>query len=243
MRRSALAMLALGWCLATGGTAAQETDQEAMVRGLLSEDPEIVLRAYGLLPLVYVHDAPGLGTKFQEGYEVTAELAEALAEAYEREAMLGSPNGELSIGLLTAVIATRHPSTIGTLTRALWGNYFAVQALLDFGPTVLPGVVDLALSPEATPYEAEGAMFALKAAVERWDGELGPEIRGAMKEAAILHLEGAPDSFASAGEESGHMRDFLFDGAVALAEVLRDPELTAIARNARHPSTGKPGIP
>ena len=86
-------------------------------------------------------------------------------------------------------------------------------------------------------------MRALETAAERWDGELGLEIREAMKEAAILHLEGAPDGFVSAAQASGTMRDFLFDGAVALAKLLRDPELTAIARKARHPSTGRPGIP
>ena len=72
--------------------------------------------------------------------------------------------------------------------------------MLHLGPSVLPGLVELALSPEATPYEAHGAMFALKTAAERWDGELGPEIREAMKKAAILHLEGAPDGFASAAD-------------------------------------------
>ena len=73
----------------------------------------------------------------------------------------------------------------------------------------------------------------------------GRRFARAMKEVAILHLEGPPDSFASAAKESGkrHWRDFLFDDAVALGKVLRDPELTAIARKARHPSSGRPGIP
>lgn len=33
------------------------------------------------------------------------------------------------------------------------------------------------------------------------------------------------------------MRDFVFDRAVALAKVPRDPELTAISRKARHPAS------
>jgi len=239
MRRSALAMLATGCCVLAHGAAAQETDRDAIVRDLLSKDQDRVVDALNRLPRVYIHD--GLQPyEFRQGY-VTAELAEALVAAYEHEVKLPKRAGELFLGLLTAVIATRHPSTIGTLTRALFTGNSVKDALLDFGPSVLPGVVDQALSPEATPDEAIGAMFALKAAVERWDGELGPEIRGAMKAAAILHLEGAPDSFASAADS--HMSGHLFNRAAALAEVLRDPELTAIARNARHPSTGKPGIP
>ena len=97
----------------------------------------------------------------------------------------------------------------------------------------------------------------LKAAAKRWDGDLSPEIREAMKAAAILHLEGAPDGFASVAwrwryasvtavdvdSDTTRERGILFDDAVELTEVLRDPELTAIARDARHPSTGEPGIP
>lgn len=134
--------------------------------------------------------------------------------------------------------------TAGILTRTQWGSG-ALEGLLYLGQGVLPGVVELARSPEATPDEAWGALRVLETAVARWDGALGSEIREAMKEAAILHLEGPPESFASAAKESGnrHLRDFLFDGAVALAKVLRDPELTAIARKARHPSSGRPGIP
>ncbi|MCE2398755.1 MAG: hypothetical protein J4F34_06955 [Gemmatimonadetes bacterium] len=235
MRRSALAMLAAGCCLLAHGAAAQETDQDAIVRDLLSHDFERIRDALERLPLVYIHDAPPGGAHFEfpKGFEPTTELVEALVTAYDR-----TPNGELRNGLRKPLIATRHPLTIDVLTRTLYTGNAAKDGLLYFGPSVLPGVVDLAMSPEATPNEATGAMSALKAAVERWDGELGPEIRGAMKEAAILHLEGAPDSFASAGS---HMSGFLFDDAVALAEVLRDPELTAIAYNARHPSTGKPG--
>lgn len=237
MKTIALA-LAAGWCLAAHGTAAQETENRAaLVRDLLSEDPDRVSSALDHLPLAWPpYD-------FREGFEVTTELVEALVAAYEREYVLGSPNGELFFALQKPVIATRHPLTVGILTRTLWGGNAATEGLLYFGPFVLPGVVDLAMSPEATPYEADGAMWALRKAVERWDGELGPEIREAMKGAAILHLEGAPDSFASAAEASSTMRDFLFDNAVALAKLLRDPELTAIARKARHPSTGRPGIP
>ena len=239
-----MAVLAFAWFLAAHGAAAQETDadRDALVRDLLSEDPGRVLRAVDLLPLVWPHrgeDVNPYRLEFREGYEVTTELVEALVIALEREYRLGSPNGELNFALLQAVVVTRHPLTIDILMRTQWGSG-ALEGLLYFGPSVLPGVVDLGRSPEATPDEAWGALRVLKAAVERWDGELGPEIRGAMKEVAILHLEGAPDSFASA--VSSNMRGHLFDGAVALTKVLRDPELTAIARKARHPSNGRPGI-
>ena len=237
MRMTTLAALALGWCLAAHGAAAQETDQAAIARELLSKDHDRVSDALGRLPRIVSFS--GTLDRYPEGFEPTAGLVEALVAAYEHEVMLDEPkgDGELFIGLLEHIIATKHPLTIDVLTRSLWGSYPAVEALLHFGPSVLPGVVELAMSPEATPYQADGAMFALGKAVERWDQELGPEIREAMREAAILHLEGAFASFEA------YLRGYLFDEAVVLAEALRDPELTAIARDARHPSTGEPGIP
>ena len=240
MKKIALAVLALGWCLAAYGAAAQETDQAAIARELLSKDPGRVTDALSHLPLIPPPLGSREGFRFPEGFEPRAELVEALVAAYEHEIMLGSPNGELNFGLQKPVVATRHPLTIDVLTQTLYLGNAAKDGLLYFGPSVLPGVVDLAMSPEATPYEAWGAMWALIAAVERWDGELGAEIREAMKEAAILHLEGAPESFASAAD--AHFSGHLFDNAVALAKALRDPELTAIARKASHPSTGRPGL-
>lgn len=246
MRKVALAMMATAWCLATHDAAAQGTGgRDALVRDLRSEDPDRVARAVGLLPLVWPADGEGVvgyGIEFREGYEVTTELAEALVIALEREYLLGSPNGELNFALLKAVVATRHPLTADILMRTQWGSG-AREGLLYFGPSVLPGVVELARSPEATPDEAWGALRVLEDAVERWDEALGPEIREALKEVAVLHLEGPPDSFVSARNASETLRDLMFDGAVALVKVLRDPELTAIARKARHPSSGRPGIP
>lgn len=83
--------------------------------------------------------------------------------------------------------------------------------------------------------------YGLLPLVRTADGEI--EFREGYEVTTELAEALAPDHFASASEESGHMRDFLFDRAVALAKVLRDPELTAIARKARHPSNGRPGIP
>lgn len=70
---------------------------------------------------------------------------------------------------------------------------------------------------------------------------MGAEAREAIKGAAILHLEGPPGHFASTAVQ--HLRDFQFDKAVEIARLLGDPELTAVARKARHPTNGKPGIP
>ena len=246
MKRTILAALALGWCLAAHGAAAQQAavDQAAIARELLSKDPGRVVKALNALDsLAVIHLRLGSREdyRFREGFEPTAGLVEALIAAYEHEVALAEPNGELQISLHQFIVMTKHPLTIDVLTRSLYTGTGALDGLLYFGPSVLPGVVDLAMSPEATPHEADGAMFALRKAVERWGGELGPEIRETMKAAVILHLEGAPDSFASAAY--AHMSGFLFDEAAALAEALRDPELTAIARDARHPSTGEPGIP
>lgn len=245
MRTIVLAMLGAG-CLIVHDAAAQvRADQAALARDLTSGDRNRVAAALERLPLIPSPE-PGSDVVFREGYAVTTELVEALIVALDREMrLLGDASTEpdtyleMNFGLVDAVAATRHPLTVDILLRA-WGG--GVDVLLLFGPdVVLPRAVELAGSPEATAKEAQGALHVLENAVERWDEELGPEIREAMKEVAILHLEGPPESFASAVDSV--WRDFAFDGAVALAKVLRDPELTAIARKARHPSNGSPGIP
>jgi len=243
MKRIALAMLAAG-CLVAHGAAAQEAaggdGRDAIVRDLLSNDRERVASALGQLP---VH---GYRTPFPDGY-VTAELAGALITALEREKQLFEDGREperyleLNLDLLRAVAATRHPLTVDVLTRSIWGNG-ALDALLHFGPGVLPGVAEQAASPEATPRQAEGALWVLRVALERWGAEkLDAETREAVKGAAILHLEGPPDHFASVASQT--LRDFQFDEAAEIAKLLGDPELTAVARKARHPTTGKPAIP
>ena len=250
MRKIVLAMLAAGF-VAQGAEAQSGDDQEALVRDLRSDDSERVVRALNLLPIVISDRDEGCndGEVFREGYEVTTELVEALIIALKREVRIReegrspAPYLEMNYRVMRAVAATGHPLTVDILLRAeaLWGG---IDLVLCFGPdAVLPRAVELAGSPEATPREAWGALGVLENAVERWDESLGPEIREAMKEVAILFLEGPPDSFASAREANETWRGFLFDGAVALAKVLRDPELTAIVRKARHPSSGRPGIP
>lgn len=50
---------------------------------------------------------------------------------------------------------------------ALAAGWLATDALLDFGPGVLPGAAALAVSLEATPQEANGALWVLL------DGQIG----------------------------------------------------------------------
>ncbi len=239
MKRIVLAALAAGW-LATDA-AAQDAVAEArdsIVSDLLSGDRGRVNASLGRLPM-FAYDTP-----FPEGY-VTVELVEALVAALEAEYRLEAEGRretylELGLGLLEAVAATRHPLTIDVLTRLAFIGSGATDALLDFGPGVLPGAAALAVSLEATPQEANGALWVLLDGLKRWGaGTLGAEAREAIKGAAILYLEGPPDHFASTAEP----RDLHFDKAVEIARLLGDPELTAVARKARHPTTGEPGIP
>ena len=238
------ALAALGWCLAAHGAAAQEPDQAAIVLELRSGDGGRIGKALDRLEPHH----PFFFGRYPEDFEPTAGLVEALVAAYEREVALGKPNGELSIGLHFHIIATKHPLTIDVLTRSLYGSYPAVEALLNFGPSVIPGLAELATSPEATPWEAKGAMFALSEAVAWWGPELGPGNLEAIRAAAILHLEGAPDFIRGPPSllepnMQVHTRGTLFDDAAVIAEALQDPGLSAVARDARHPSTGEPGIP
>ncbi len=230
-----MAVLAAG-CLAVQGAAAQdvESGRAAIIRDLLSGDRSRVNEAAGRLP----------PRPFPEGY-VTVELVEALVAALEHEWRLHKestldPYLELVLDLVRVVAATEHPLAADVLMRSAFMSNDALAAVIDFGPGVLPRVARLAVSPEATSDEANGAMRVLWYALKRWRAEqLAPDIREAIKGAAILHLEGPPDHFASLAEP----RDLHFEKAVRIARLLGDPELTAVARKARHPTTGKPGIP
>ena len=232
MRKTAWAMLATA-CLAAHGAAAQSEDgREDLVRDLVSGDRDRVADVLERLPN---------RDTFPEGY-VTTGLVEALIVAHEREERLlrdastePGTNLEMHIALVDAMIATRHPLTIDVLMRLAWAGNGPVDAVLHFGPDVLPRVVELAGSPEATAREANGALYTLQRAAERWGAALRPEIREAMKGVAILHLEGPPDGFASANPTETWWRGFVFDSAVELAGALEDPELADIARAAKHP--------
>ena len=241
MRRTAWTMFAAG-CLAAHGAAAQsEGEREDLARDLRSGDRDRVADALGRLPW-----GRGDGDTFPEGY-VTTGLVEALIVAHEREQRLlrdasTEPDRhlEMDISLVNAMIATTHPLTIDPLMRLAWAGNGPVDAVLHFGPEVLTRVIELAGSPEATAREANGALYTLRRAAERWGAALGPGIRDAMKGVAILHLEGPPDGFASVRGPQP-WRDFMFDEAVDLAGALEDPELAAIARAAKHPrDRGKP---
>ena len=168
MKRIALAALAAG-CIA-GDAAAQDAadNRDAIVRELLSGDRGRVGDALGLLP------GHTYGIPFPDGY-VTVELAEALVAALEAEQRLHDEGREpekyleLNLDLLRAVAATRHPLTIDILTRLAWIGSGATNALLRFGPGVLPGAAALAVSPEATPQEAHGALWVLLDGIKRWE--------------------------------------------------------------------------
>ncbi len=241
MRKIALAAVATAWCLMTHDAAAQTAgSQDALVRDLMSGDRERVSRAVGHLPLVWPSEGDGR-IRFSEDYEVTTEVVEALIAALERELRLveaGDYYEEFHLEIRRAVVATGSPLALDVLLRTDWGGY---EDLLQFGPGTLTQIAEFARGPEATASAAQSAQLALIKGVERWGPELGPEIREAIKEVAVLYLEGPPDGFASARGRQTWL-DFLFDGAVELAKVLQDPELTAIARKSRHPSSGRPGI-
>ena len=162
MKRIVLAALAAGFL--AGDAAAQDAadDRDAIVRDLMSGDRDRVAASLGRLPM-FAYDTP-----LPDGY-VTVELAGALVAALEAERRIFNEGREpekyleLELGLLEAVAATRHPLTIDVLTRLAWIGSGAKNALLRFGPGVLPGAAALAVSPEATPQEANGALWVLLA--------------------------------------------------------------------------------
>ncbi|MCY3944638.1 MAG: hypothetical protein OXG18_12900 [Gemmatimonadetes bacterium] len=258
------ASAALATALATGGAAAQSADdQQAIVRELLSGDPERVYMAAGRLPMVWGKWA------FEEGYEVTRELADALLVALERENARADalwleagghrhPDGPGdALHLLAGVVAaTGNPASFDALVDAGFGVRGEEMPAHDaeFRSRLSEAIdqawmfrqleeardwIENARNPDADGDAALDALGSL-AGVERFSRERGealePWLREAMREVAILHLgrDAALDS---------KMRELLFGVAVDLAFALRDPEVDAALRTACEGGRCPPCLP
>ena len=226
-----IAVLAAAPALA--GQAWAGRSQADIARALRSHDRDTVAHALGAVPFGFDPEDE-LGWKFVPGYVVTPELSAALISALDREARvhldgctptgIGGRHLELSLELEHAVIALRDPATIPALVQVICSGGGVRQALMRFGPVMIPHVVEWARSPDAAWADVAGSLLALSRAVERWEGTLASETRASIKDVALLYLGGpAPKRFDASLESP-----YVIGKAITLASVMRDPDLLGI---------------
>ncbi|WP_423926029.1 hypothetical protein [Candidatus Palauibacter sp.] len=215
------------------GQAEPAGSQAEIARDLRSHDRDTVARALGEVPLGYDPEDL-LGWRFPPDYLVTPDLSAALISALDREAKLhmdgctvtgfeGTRNLELSLDLMHYVIALRDPPSIPALVQVICSGGAVRQGLMEFGPTIIPHVVEWARSPDAAWDDINGSMTALGEAEERWGETMPAEARANIKDVAVLHLGPPQQRFVEPRHGS-----YVLQRAIALASVMRDPDLLTV---------------
>lgn len=231
-----LAMLATAAASSVFGQADPARPQAEIARDLRSHNRGTVARALGEVPLGYDPEDL-LGWRFPPDYVVTPELSAALISALDREARLhmdgctvtgfeGTRNLELSLDLEHYVIALRDPASIPALVQMICSGGAVRQALMEFGPAIVPHVAEWARSPEAAWDDITGSLRALGEAEERWGETLPAQVRADIKNVALVHLGPAPKRLVEPWE-----REFVLSNAITLASVVRDPDLLAVLKD------------
>lgn len=128
--------------------------------------------------------------------------------------------GETPSYLAHQLALTGDPAILPPLAWRAAGLSAAV--IYEFGLQAVPHLLDVALSPRATGSEANDALSVLASIVSTHGP--GPYAKD-LNEAAMLHLDGPPEGYMSAGEHrSGGFPDALVT-AIALAGALGTPDL------------------
>ena len=231
-RRIALmGIAAVAWAPTSSlaGQVGPTRSQAEIALALLSTNRDTVAHALAEVPVGYDPDDL-LGWRFPPDYVVTPELATALIGALDGEARrhmdgctvtgIGGKYPELSLELLHHVIALRDPASIPALVQMICSGGAVRQALLEFGPVIVPHVVEWAQSPDAAWADISGSLFTLGEAVDRWGETLPPQARASIGEVALQYLGPAPKRISSSVR-----RGFLLESAIQLASMLRDPDL------------------
>ena len=215
------------------GQVGAARSQDEIARDLRSHDRDVVARALAEVPLGYDPDDL-LGWKFPPDYVVTPGLSAALISALDREARMhldgctvtgfeGTRNLELAPNLLHYVIALRDPASIPALVQVLCSGGGVRQALMEFGPVIIPHVVAWAGSTEAAWGDVGGSLFALSEAMEQWGETLPAETRASIEDVALLYLGPPQKRFVKP-----FYRRAVLQQAITLASVMRDPGLLAV---------------
>ena len=215
------------------GQAGSGRSQAEIANALRSTDRDTVAQALAEVPLGYDPEDE-LGWKFPPNYVVTPELSAALISALDREARMhmdgctvtgfeGDRHLELSLKLAHYVIALRDPATVPALVQVICTGGGVRQALMRFGPEIIPHLVAWARSPDAVRGDITGSLFALTEAVDRWGETLSPESRGRIRDVAVHFFGPGPHRFPNQSEKG-----YVLTRAITLASVMRDSDLLAI---------------
>lgn len=128
--------------------------------------------------------------------------------------------GEAPSHLARELALTGDPAILPPLAWRAAGVVAAV--IYEFGLQAVPHLLNVALSPRATGTEAMDAMLVLASIVSTH----GPgSYANELQRAAMLHLDGPPEGYMSAGKHRSGGFPNALEPAIALAAVLRTPEL------------------
>ena len=171
--------------------------QTAIAMDLESNDPYRVSAALEELPDFYNDNL-----SFRS--QVSSQVAQALMSALENEAVVhrrmmtdeaGDPViHDLLFSICDAVIALKDPASIPLLMdMAHYGNT-PVDALLEFGPQIIPVAMEYAMNSEKLDQEISGSLHLLQKAILRW-GEPTPSVRIEIKDIVLFYLNEYPERY------------------------------------------------
>lgn len=164
--------------------------QTAMVMDLESNDPHRVSAALERLPDFYDDNS---SFALQVSSQISSALMVALDNEIEiyREIIRGdrqeSRMHELLFNIADVVIALKDPATIPLLMDlAHYGNA-PVDALLEFGPQVIPFAMEYAMNSQRLDPEIDGSLRLLEKAIIKW-GQPIPSLRAEIKNITLFYL-------------------------------------------------------
>ena len=219
---------------------ARKTEAE-IIKDLRSRDHERVNRAIGHIPAGSVRHPETGRIMFSNDFKPSKELIAALVDALDHERRTHYPDGatytgpafdhpegedELDEALVLALVATGDPAAIPALM------YFSIQGVvqeyfLDMGVRAIPALVKLIEDPKSMGFPVAGALVVLANTIITQAKSISKVDMASIQEAAMLHLDPVPAHYATA---TGYDRGMVFEGAMELASVAGDPELTAILK-------------
>lgn len=208
--------------------------EQATIEKLIAGDAEAERR---IVELMTADDDPrwqvGVGAALSvEPEERSPALIAGMIEALLRDvewshkqyaADLGVKKGrwEMSSHLARELAVTGNPAVLPAVAWRAAGPMAPI--LWEHGHAAVPHLLAVALSPRATGGEARDAVLVLASIVSTYGpGAYAEELI----EAAALHLDGPPEGWMSAGKHRGGGFPSALEEAIALASVLRTPELT-----------------
>ncbi len=201
--------------------------QAAIAMDLESNDPYLVYSALGELPDFYNDDL-----SFRS--QVSPQVASALMTALENEIDVyhriftgnldGPPIGDLLFYISDAVIALKDPSSIPLLMDIAHFGNAPVDALLEFGPQIIPLAMEYVMDSENLDEEIEGSLYLLEKAILRW-GPLTPDVRAEIKDIILFYLNEYPERYN--GERSIPLAT---QSAMHLASLLGDSDLKDLVK-------------